>query len=114
MDFSRSEKKLLRDLAGEVYEAEAHEVLEQLSQSFEEWREGDKLSSELLSEVHEFHQNESRRLWSMYQGLDDATIVARGIGLGFIAEDTVPHGVREKLNVSYWRENASDQGAGDS
>lgn len=104
MEFSRSEQKILRDLAGDVYEAEARELLEQLAESFDLWREGEKLSSELLSDIHEFHQHESRDLWSKYQGMDKATIVARGVGLGFLDQDRVPPGILKRLNVGYWRE----------
>lgn len=104
MEFTRSEQKSLRKLASDVYEAEARELLERLGDAFDLWREGDKLSSELLSDIHEFHQHESRELWSKYQGMDEATIVARGIGLGFVAEDRVPKEIRKKLIVSYWRD----------
>jgi hypothetical protein len=102
MEFSRPERKMLRGLAGDVYEAEARELLEELDAAFDLWRQGEKLSSELLTDIHEFHQHQSRELWSMYQTLDEATIVARGIGFGLIPEDEVPQAIREKLNVSFW------------
>lgn len=102
MDFSRSERKILRGLAGDVYEAEARQLLEELDTKFDLWRSGEMLSSELLMAVHEFHQHQSRELWSIYQGIDDTTAVARGLGLGLIAEADVPPGIRAKLDVSAW------------
>ena len=55
MEFSRPERKMLRGLAGDVYEAEARELLEELDAAFDLWRQGEKLSSELLTDIHEFH-----------------------------------------------------------
>ena len=113
MDFSRSERKILRELAGDVYEAEAREMLKELDAAFAEWRDREKLSSELLTDIHQFHQHESRDLWSMYQTLDEASIVARGLGLGLIAGDDVPAAIRQKLNASYWSERLNRRGEDD-
>lgn len=97
MDFTKGERRQLRELAGEVYEAEAHQMLEALESEFKRWRGGEILSSELLNAVHEFHQHESRELWSMYQGLRDPEIVARGLALGLVAESSVPVELLAKL-----------------
>lgn len=112
MEFTRTERKTLRELAGEIYEAEVRELLEELDASFSLWRQGEMPSSELLTEIHEFHQQQSRELWSMYQSLDDATVVARGIGFGFMSEAKVPLAIRDKLNVSYWAQRSKDEGEG--
>ncbi len=68
MEFTKSERKQMRELAGAVYEAEAHARLEGLDSAFARWRTGECLSSELLAKVHEFHQHQARELWSSYQG----------------------------------------------
>jgi len=81
-EYSKSERKLLRDLAGEVYEWELHGHLEQLDKAFAEWRRGEMFSSELSDKIHHFHQNAARELWSMYQSLKEDHIVARGVVLG--------------------------------
>jgi hypothetical protein len=96
-EFTKTERRELRELAGSVYEAEAHQMLEQLDAEFQRWREGEALSSELLSAIHEFHQHESRELWSMYQSLRDPDIVAHGIAFGFISAEAVPEQLRAKL-----------------
>jgi hypothetical protein len=96
-DFSKLERKALRELAGEVYEAEAGRMLEELASSFDQWRDGKILPSELLDSIHEFHQHQSRQLWSMYQGLRESDIVARGLALDLIADARVAASLLEKL-----------------
>ena len=96
-EFSKLERKALRELAGEVYEAEAAQLLEELAASFKRWRDGEILPSELLESIHEFHQHQSRQLWSMYQGLREYDIVARGLARGLIPEVRVGASLCEKL-----------------
>ena len=50
-EFTKRERGQLRRLANEIYEAEAHALLEELESSFAQWRAGEVLSSELLSET---------------------------------------------------------------
>lgn len=97
MDFSKTERRTLRELAGSVYEAEAHRMLEALDADFGRWRKGEMPNADLLDAIHRFHQHESRELWSMYQSLRDPDIVARGIVLGLMAESAVPAELLEKL-----------------
>jgi hypothetical protein len=96
-EFTKSERRVLRQIAEEVYEAEAHQMLEQLHAKFRSWRDGGLLSSELIREIHELHQNDSRDLWSVYRVLGEASIVARGIALGLIPESRVPSEILAKL-----------------
>jgi hypothetical protein len=96
-DFTKRERQALHELAGEVYEAEAALLLEDLAASFAKWRVGKLLPSELLEEIHEFHRDQSRQLWSMYQGLRETDIVARGLAHGLLASTKVPSPLREKL-----------------
>ncbi len=53
-DFSKSEKKSLRELASTVYEAEARLALDDLDANFDQWRQGSVLGSELIAAIHEF------------------------------------------------------------
>lgn len=101
VEFTKAERKQMRELASTVYEAEAHALLEKLDAEFDRWRGGECLSSELLSAIHEFHQHQSRELWSSYQGLSDAMVLERGIGLGFIEESVIPPSILTKLTP--WR-----------
>jgi len=97
VEFTKSERKQMRELAGTVYEAEAHALLESLDADFDQWRNGECLSSELLSVIHEFHQHQSRKLWSSYQGLSDSMVLERGLSLGLIAESSIPPAILAKL-----------------
>jgi len=96
-DFTKRERQQLCGLAGEVYEAEVALLLEDLANSFKQWRAGKLLPSELLEAIHEFHQYQSRSLWSMYQTLRETDIVARGLAQGLLAQAKVPPSLREKL-----------------
>ena len=96
-EFSKSEKKSLRDLAGTVYEAEARLALDELDAQFERWRRGSFLGSELIAAIHEFHEQDARALWSTYQALKDPEIVARGLALRLIGAEAVPEQLRVKL-----------------
>jgi hypothetical protein len=96
-EFTKRERQDLRELAGAVYEADAALLLEELAASFARWRSGELLPSELLQAIHEFHRDQSRQLWSMYQGLRESDIVARGLARGLLAEAQVSSPLREKL-----------------
>jgi hypothetical protein len=98
MEFTKRERAQLRELAGDTYEAELGTLLGELAHSFDDWRAGKLLSSELSQAIHDFHQGESRRLWSMYQTLKEHDIVAHGIALGVLSEDRVSLGLRRKLD----------------
>jgi hypothetical protein len=100
--FTKSERKQIRELAGTVYEAEAHALLEELDAEFARWREGECPSSERLDAIHEFHQHRSRELWSSHQGLSDAMVLERGLAPGLIAEGSIPPAIMAKL--SPWQE----------
>jgi len=110
MEFNRSERAILRELASEAYEAEARRVLADLDASFREWRKKERLSSDLLADIHAFHQHDARELWSRYQGLDDATVVARGVAFGFIAKKMVPRELLQKLDLEFWNRVAQERG----
>ena len=96
-EFTKAERKLLRELAGKVYEAEAHGILEELDAEFTRWRTGEIWSSDLLAAIHEFHQRRSRELWSTYQSMKESQIVARGIAMGLLDRTEVGEPLRGRL-----------------
>ena len=98
-EFTKAERRELRELVGEAYEAEAHGHLEELDRDFERWRKGDILSSDLLTSIHHFHQHENRDLWKMYQGLSEDFMAARALKLGLIPESKVSAKLLEKLRL---------------
>ena len=95
-EYSKSEKKALRELAGTVYEAEARLALEELDSQFELWRQGSMLGSELIAAIHKFHQEDARALWSIYQAQKNLTS-SRGLALGLVTSESVPESLRAKL-----------------
>lgn len=95
--FTKSERRVLRDIAGEVYEAEAHRMLERLDARFQGWRDGSLPSSGLIREIHDFHQHDSRDFWSVYRVLREADIVARGVALALIPQSRVPAEILARL-----------------
>lgn len=99
-EFTKRERGQLRRLASQVYEAEVHTLLEELDSSFEQWRAGEVLSSELLQTIHEFHRNQSRELWSTYQALHDPEVVARGLARGLLLESEVAPDLVARLGPS--------------
>ncbi len=96
-EFSKSEKKVLRELAGAVYEVEASLALDDLDSQFGLWRNGSFLGSELIAAIHKFHQDDAQALWSVYQALKEPDIVARGMAPGLITAESVPESLRAKL-----------------
>lgn len=96
-DFSKAQRKILRDCAGRVYEAEATRKLEGLEDDFKRWRRNELEVDSLLESIHDFHQVKAKNLWSTYQTLKPPEIVARGLALGLIAESDVPKEIRDHL-----------------
>ena len=104
---SKAERRLSREIAGKVYEAEAHRMLEKLDARFQMWREGKILSAELFEDIHQFHQHDSRDLWSIYSSLRGQEAVARGVAIGLISEADVPHDLLAKLaaEIDFYRKH---------
>jgi hypothetical protein len=98
VEFSKSERKQMRELAATVHEAEAHAMLEELESEFARWRAGQIASSALLLVIHEFHQHQARDLWSKYQGLADSAVLERDLSLGLVAESSIPQAILAKLH----------------
>ena len=96
-EFTKAERRELRELGGRAYEAEAGRLLQELDAEFERWRQGDVLSSDLITTIHEFHQHQARDLWSIYRTMSPPQAVARGVGFGFIEAREVSDTLRAKL-----------------
>jgi len=105
-------KLLIRELAGEAYEAELHTALEPLSEAFDKWKQ-DKLDSGTLSDhIHQFHQGAVRDLFVRYQLQEPA--VARAIAKGILDKSTIPSDILEYLSASIkYFEKALDESVAD-
>ncbi len=97
--YTKRERAELRRLSGEVYEWELGRKLKDLDESFGRWRNGEILSSELSGAIHEFHQHAGREIWSMYQSIDPASAVARGLAMGALTEDALWPSLRDRIKA---------------
>jgi len=89
-ELTKAQRKVLRECAASVYEAEATQKLTELEHEFKRWRDKELDVDGLLESIHKFHKVQSKELWSMYQSLKPPEIVARGIVLGLIPESRIP------------------------
>ena len=97
IEFSKSQRKALRELAARIREAETRQMLERLDQQFARWRGGQLGSGDLLDAIHEFQKGPARQLWSMHQSLKEPELVARGVALGLASLSELPEDVRPRL-----------------
>ena len=96
-DCTTSELRLLRQLRGEVWEAELGKHLGELMEHFRTW-EGKRLSAfDLSDKIHNFHDDTARSLYGIYTNSDVRLGVARGIALGFLEKGRVGEVLAAKL-----------------
>jgi hypothetical protein len=96
-ELSNAQRKVLRQCAVRVYEAEATLMLEELEADFKRWRENELQIDSLFESIHKFHQVKAKSLWSTYQTLKPSETVARGLAFQIIPESDVPEDIREHL-----------------
>ena len=109
-DFTKAQRKKLRQLASEAYARELDEELGNLASAFRDWRDEHIDGFQLSELIHEFHQGPSRRLHSQYNGLDAGFLVARALGLRILTEEEVPSSLAKALApiIEYVRERYED------
>lgn len=97
-NYSKSVKREIRSLISKVYERELNLELKSLDQYFEQWRKGDLSPFDLSNEIHEFHQNTARKLYSKYQSRVLFPIyVAQGVVRGLLKEDEISNQTLDAL-----------------
>ena len=77
--YSRSEKRRLRELASLAYDRELMKILTVVAAKVDEWKAMKITSLELSQLLHEFDRGESRDLWSMYDTPQHDMLVARAL-----------------------------------
>lgn len=75
MDYSKSVRKRLKQLALEAYEKELSLELKKLAKLFLLWDEGKIDAWSLEEAIHKFHNGPSRKLYGRYIDLPPETIV---------------------------------------
>ena len=89
-EFTKSEKRKLRELAKEAYSRELDTALRDLDSAFSDWRKHHVSGFQLEELIHEFHQGPARELFSDYSRLDPGFLVARAVGRHLLEEAEVP------------------------
>ena len=97
--FTKSERKALGRLAGEAYDAELGYHLDLLFREFEKWKADEISPFDLSDLIHEFHDGESRRLWSLYNHQKPDFLVPRAVGFNFLKEEDLPEKLRETFKT---------------
>ena len=112
-EFTKSEKRALRKLAGEAYSRELHEALSDLDSAFSDWRQGFIDPFQLSDFIHQFHQGISRDLYVQYTRSDSGLVVARAVARRLLKESEVPPALFQALQglIEYCREYADEPDA---
>ena len=80
IEFTKSEKRELRRLAGEAYKAEMEKEVAKLEAEFRTWREGKITVFDLDEEIHAYYSGPRKQLYGFYQMRNQPeAAVARGI-----------------------------------
>jgi hypothetical protein len=98
IELSKSEKRELRSLAGEAYEAELAQQFEKLEMAFLSWRKGDISVFDLDDRIHEYYSGPRKQLYTFYQMRNQPeAAVAHALALNLIDRSKVSAGVAEKI-----------------
>jgi len=103
-DYSKSIKRLLRELASDAYERELERELEKLESCFTEWRTGKIDSWELSHRIHLYETGASRDLYNKYNEGQNDFNVAYAIVTGILDEVDVPGRLIEAIqkHISFY------------
>lgn len=90
-------QKLLRELAGQAWEAEMRVALGALARKFEQWEAGTLSSAELHDAIHAYHNGEAREIWKRHSMPDPRIPLAHAVATGVIAREKLPPEALEHL-----------------
>ncbi len=96
--YPKNIKRLLREYMMEAYERELHRELTKLGQSFAEWRDGQIVSGELSSRVHQYEAGPSRELYKKYNCSPHDVNVAFAIVTNILKRDEIPAELLEAIS----------------
>jgi hypothetical protein len=90
-DFTRAERRQLRELAGLAWDRERGAELAELEAAFRQWRAGELSPHELSDRIHRFHNGAARELYVLYTSrIHPSQLVARAVAADILAESEVP------------------------
>jgi hypothetical protein len=97
-DMTKSQKKHLRQLAGQCYEKEMTLAFESLYEDFKKWEKNKITTWDLDDKIHQHHNGTARELYKMYEGLNDPTVaLSQAVVKGIIKIEDVPENCRPLL-----------------
>lgn len=106
-NWSKSERKELRRLAGLSYERGLSKALEELEEAFREWRRGEMSAIDLNEVIHGYHQGPSRDIWAQFVRSKPAMAVAYALATNILDPEEVSERLRQELEA--WVELFRDE-----
>ncbi len=98
IEFTKSEKRELRRLAGDAYKAEMEKEVAKLEAAFKTWRDGKITVFDLDEQVHAYYSGPRKQLYAFYQMRNQPeAAVARGLAMGLIDAVQVPTEIKAKI-----------------
>jgi hypothetical protein len=98
MDYSKRQKRILRELLGEAHKRDLSRALQQLLLHFRRWESGEIDCFELNERVHRYHQDDARTIWVRYcKGSLPTLTVAMAVHSGLMALTEIPEEFREHV-----------------
>ncbi len=113
-EWTRSQRRLLRELSGKAYDRELERELSALEADFASWRRGEIDVHELSDRIHRFHNGSARRLFGIYTGTDWDLAVGGAIGRGVLREEEATPEILEVLKgiIQFARGDLAGDGGG--
>jgi hypothetical protein len=96
-EWTKSQRRLLRELAGKAYDRELARELGALEADFARWRGGELDVHELSEQIHRFHNGPARRLYLDYASTHRELAVGAAIGRGILTEEEATPEILEAL-----------------
>src|SRR5262245_66270959 len=85
-DFTKAQRRRLRELGGMAYERELSAELSNLETEFRRWRAGEINAHELSDRIQRFHQGPAQQLFSKYEHSNLDFAVADAITCDLVPE----------------------------
>lgn len=96
-EWTKSQRLLLRELAGKAYHRELTRELGTLEADFARWRREEIDVHALSEQIHRFHNGPARRLYVDYTNTHPEMAVGSAIGRGILTEEEATPEILEAL-----------------
>jgi hypothetical protein len=96
-ELTKSQRRLLRELAGKAHDRELARELGALEGNFARWRRGEIDGHQLSEQIHRFHNGPARGLYLNYTGTHFETMVGDALSRGVLTEEEATPEILEAL-----------------